>query len=121
MILLSLQARSDLSLKTVWPHTFTFTLVSKTLKPNETISSGKVKDKDKLSGLEVMLLLPQAGTEGRSELENCLADKWRGLAGKTVTDCVSFLFLYCAFKCQIYWHHCHQLRPEIKYFRFESC
>ena len=36
-----------------------------------------------------LLFLLKAGSEGRSELENCLAEKWRGLSGKTVTDCVS--------------------------------
>jgi hypothetical protein len=56
---------------------------------------------DALARFYPVRYLAQAGTEGRSELENCLADKWRGLAGKTVTDCVRIL-LTCTRKWQFF-------------------
>ena len=39
--------------------------------------------------------------EEREELEVCLAEKWRGLAGKTASDCVRIL-LTCTRKWQFF-------------------
>ena len=39
--------------------------------------------------------------EEREEMELCLAEKWRGLAGKTTSDCVRIL-LTCTRKWQFF-------------------
>merc|ERR1719382_819391 len=56
--------------------------------------------------------LAQAGSEGRSDLENCLAEKWRGLAGKTTSDCVRIL-LTCTRKWQFFGATLFEVKSEI--------
>jgi len=64
-------------------------------------SMGNPNLSEALSRFYPVRYLTQAGTDGRCELENCLAEKWRGLAGKTTTDCVRIL-LTCTRKWQFF-------------------
>ena len=53
--------------------------------------------------------------EEREEMESCLTEKWRALAGKSAGDCVRIL-LTCTRKWQFFGATLYQVQVTFKYF-----